>query len=300
MKLAKPRAVGYMVLAALLWSLAGVVTKTLDGAQSLEVTFWRSLFACLSMAVLLAFTQGGVAFFKTVSWRNPALWLSAICWACMFTAFMMALVLTKVANVLLMSATGPLFTAVLARLVTQQRLPRRTWICVAAASAGLAFMFGEAWRLGQRSDIVGCVLGLGVPMAAAGVWTISQKAQQASAINTSKALNLLPSVMLGGGLSALCTLPFALPFNASLEDVTKLAFLGAFQLAMPGYLAILATQALKAAEASLLALLEIIFGISLAWFFVGEVPSDQILLGGALVVAALLLDVGLGLKNERH
>jgi drug/metabolite transporter (DMT)-like permease len=79
--------------------------------------------------------------------------------------------------------------------------------------------------------------------------------------------------------------------------VAWLAFLGLFQLAIPCSLAVIAARVLKAAEVSLLALLEIVFGITWAWVFVGEAPSYQVLTGGALVLIALLGNVLLGLKK---
>mgnify|MGYP006906552357 CR=1 FL=1 len=42
-----------MILATLLWSIAGVVTRQLDGARSFEVTFWRSFFNALALVIAL-------------------------------------------------------------------------------------------------------------------------------------------------------------------------------------------------------------------------------------------------------
>ena len=87
MKLSHAKAVGLMVLATLMWSIAGVVTRQLEVARSFEVTFWRSLFTLAALLVLLPAFQGRVVFSKI---RNGglALWLSGVCWSVMFTAFM--------------------------------------------------------------------------------------------------------------------------------------------------------------------------------------------------------------------
>ena len=52
------RAVALMVLVTLLWSIAGVVTRHLDAAQSFEVTFWRSFFNALAMTLILTVLRG--------------------------------------------------------------------------------------------------------------------------------------------------------------------------------------------------------------------------------------------------
>src|SRR3978361_874444 len=127
MKLTHGRAVFLMVAVTMMWSTAGVITRQLDHARSFEVTFWRSFFTVLSLLVILPFFQGADVFRKIRRGRS-ALWISGVCWSVMFTAFMVALTLTSVANVLVTMALGPLFTALLARVVIGHRIAPRTWV----------------------------------------------------------------------------------------------------------------------------------------------------------------------------
>ena len=85
-------------------------------------------------------------------------------------------------------------------------------------------------------------------------------------------------------------MPWALPFQASAADVQWLALLGLFQLAIPCVLSVFCAQVLKAAEVSLLALLEVLFGIGLAWYGANEVPSPEVLWGGTVVICALFIN----------
>ncbi len=280
-----------MVLCPLLWSMAGIVTKRLDFAQGFEVTFWRSFFTALSLLVLLPLT-GNPRWYKTVPWRNPALWVASLCWAVMFSAFMIALVLTSVANVLITLAAGPLLTALMSRLVTGQALPTRTYAAVGVAAVGIGYMFWSQFAVGAPSDITGCLIALLVPLCGAIMWTNTQILQRKKAKAT---VDLIPSVFLAAVISAAAMLPFALPMQATAHDVAWLAFLGCFQLAIPCSLAVVCARVLSAAEVSLLALLEIIFGIAWAWLLIDEVPSHQVLTGGALVIIALVANVVLGL-----
>src|SRR5436190_16678568 len=98
MKLTHTRAVFLMVAVTMMWSIAGVITRQLEHARSFEVTFWRSFFTLLSLLVILPFFQGRRVFANIRRGRG-ALWLSGLCWSVMFTAFMVALTLTSVANV---------------------------------------------------------------------------------------------------------------------------------------------------------------------------------------------------------
>ena len=88
-----------MVVATLLWSMAGVVTRRLDSAGGFEATFWRSLFNASALLVLLARLRGVAALKKSLLSADATLWLSSGCWAVMFTAFMVAITMTRVANV---------------------------------------------------------------------------------------------------------------------------------------------------------------------------------------------------------
>ena len=120
-------------------------------------------------------------------------------------------------------------------------------------------------------------------MAGAVNWTVVQRSQQHGA-----PIDLVPSVLLGALVSAIATLPLAWPFAATPADVAWLGLLGLFQLAIPCALAVVCARSLKAPEVSLLALLEVVFGIVWAWLGAGETPGPSVLLGGALVMGALL------------
>jgi drug/metabolite transporter (DMT)-like permease len=80
--------------------------------------------------------------------------------------------------------------------------------------------------------------------------------------------------------------------------VGLLALLGLFQLAIPCVLAVICSRVLQAPEVSLLGMLEVVFGIALAWWGAGEAPQMSVLLGGSLVLGALLMNQCLGWKQN--
>ena len=284
MKLTHGQAVWLMLVVTALWSTAGLVTRQLEHARSFEVTFWRSFFTLLSLLVILPAWQGRQVF-RQFPWRSRYFWLSGLCWSIMFTAFMVALTLTAVANVLITLALGPLMTALLARVTTGQPLPWRTWFAIGLAGSGIGWMFASQIHVDSPGFWLGVMVAVCVPLAGAVQWTVVQ-GSRAQGLN----LDLVPSVLLGAALSCMLTLPWALPFQAEPADVQWLALLGLFQLAIPCVLSVVCAQVLKAAEVSLLALLEVIFGISLAWYGAHEVPSPEVLLGGTVVICALFIN----------
>ena len=279
-----------MVLITLLWSMAGVVTRHLEAARSFEVTFWRSFFTAISLLVILPFFQGR-AVFSTIRAGGAPLWVSGICWSVMFTAFMVALTLTTVANVLVTLALGPFMTALVARIFIGNRIVLRTWLAIAAAGVGIAWMYGG--QVDFRSQLNGTLVALLVPMAAAINWTVVQNSR-----SHGKRIDLVPAVLVGAIISSLVTLPLSFPMLATPRDIGLLAMLGLFQLAIPCVLSVLCAGILKAPEVSLLGLLEVIFGILLAWVGAGEVPGPSVLTGGALVVGALVVNELIGWRQR--
>nr|CBA29995.1 hypothetical protein Csp_A14940 [Curvibacter putative symbiont of Hydra magnipapillata] len=290
MKLSHNRAVLLMVLVALMWSTAGVVTRHLESARSFEVTFWRSFFTVISLLAILPVVSGKGVFAKLRS-ATPAFWLSGMCWSVMFTAFMVALTLTSVGNVLVTMSMGPLLTALMARIFIGHRIPARTWVAVLVAGAGIVYMYAS--QVGSIT-LWGTLVALCVPIAGATNWTVTQHAH-----DQGHDIDLMPAVWVGGVISCIVTLPLALPLQATAHDVALLGFLGVFQLAVPCVLSVRVAQVLKAPEISLLQLLEVIFGILLAWLGANEAPGSAVVSGGALVIGALLVNELIGWRQRK-
>ena len=186
------RAVALMVLVTLLWSIAGVVTRHLDAARSFEVTFWRSLFNALALAVGLTALRGP-ALWSGLLRSSRVLWASGLCWAVMFTAFMVSLTLTTVANVLVTMAIGPMMTAIFSRIFLGKHLPLRTWLAILAAGAGISWMFGA--EAGNGASLLGSLVACAVPLAGAANWTLLQRAGEPGA----QGPDMLPAVLRATG-----------------------------------------------------------------------------------------------------
>lgn len=320
MKLTHNQAVLMMVAVTLMWSTAGVVSRQLEAAARFEVTFWRSAFTALSLLVILPVwrhveRRGGTAAASAVGhgagrrwlkrhWglipESRAFWVSGVCWSVMFTAFMLALSFTTVANVLVIMSIGPLFTALVARVFIGLRLAVRTWMAIVAAGAGIVYMYGSQLldavshpEIDSTGLVLGSLIALCVPLAGAINWTVVQRSQ-----THGESVDLVPSVLLGAVLSSLFTLPLALPFNATGGDLAWLGILGLTQLAIPCALSVVCARVLKAPEVSLLALLEVIFGILWAWMWANETPGSEVLLGGSVVIGALVLNEWLGWRSR--
>jgi drug/metabolite transporter (DMT)-like permease len=276
------RAVLVMVCAATLWSIAGVFTRHLDAARDFEVTLWRSFFSAIFVAGALLWQQGMGNAIATVRKLGRLGVLSGMMWCVMFNCFMIALTKTTVANTLVVMSVSPLLTAFLAWIFLKQSIPQRTWYAILAALFGIVWMFMNGMSDVSPQHLLGMAIASAVPVAAA-INVIAIK-------KAGHGVDLIPAILLGSVFSVALMLPLAWPLQASVHDVTILAVLGFFQLGFPCMLMVSASRGLSAPEISLLALLEVLLGPLWAWLGADEVPASETLIGGAVVMVALVFN----------
>lgn len=268
-------ALALMVGATLCWASAGVLVRNMALKDGWEMTFWRSFFMTIAVGAWLSFQHRGSVWQKIRAVGLPGL-ISAAMLTLMFISFILSLSMTTVANVLVVSSSAPFFSALLGWILLGERVPMRTWLAMAVAIAGIVVMFvqalsGEGWQ--------GMLLSLVIPVAF-GVNIAVLRKMHAS-------VDMIPGILLAGALSALVTLPVALPFEASARDLGLLAIMGAVQLGLGCILMVIASRHLSAAEIGLTSILETVFGTLSVWLLVGEQPSPATLVGGAMVIGAL-------------
>jgi drug/metabolite transporter (DMT)-like permease len=286
------RAILLMVIAPTLWSIAGVVTRhlspELQAHGRFEITFWRSLFAALTVGGYLGLVRRD--FVPALRRAGLPGLLSGAMWATMFVCFMLALTLTSTANTLIVLAVAPLVTALLARALLHAPIARHTWLAIVVAMAGIGWMFAGNLRIETPASVLGMLIAFTVPLASAVNVVVLKK--------RGLAVDLIPAVFLGGAISALLTLPLALPAIAAPRDIALLALLGIAQLGLPCMLLVMAARHLAATEVSLLALLEVVLGPIWAWLGAGEVPAGATLSGGLLVLLALVVNAVAGRRGR--
>jgi drug/metabolite transporter (DMT)-like permease len=287
-------AVAVIVSTALMWSISGLITRYLDHADGFEAVFWRSLFASVLLFAVLSRLRGPTGVVRGIRLGGGVLWLSGVCWAVMFTAFVLALMLTNVANVLVTIAISPLLTALLARVALGYRVPGRTSFAILMAGAGVVWMYGGQIGSTDSRNLGGMAISLVIPMAAAVNLTLLQYVARR---RTGVKPDMLLAVLIGASLAALASLPLSLRFEATLADTALLAGMGTVALAIPCLLLVAVSRVLSAPEISLYSLLEIVFGVSWVWLAVNEAPSQAVVFGGCIVLVALALNEGLATRE---
>ncbi len=286
MSRSSPRGVAIMVAAGFAWSTSGLFVRALDGTSAWEMVFWRSLgmIAFLGAYMLWRYRRDTVA--KIAALGAGGLTAAALL-ASTFFFFLYAVSATTVATALFLMSTSPFWAAVVARIVLGEPLAVRTLAAIAACIVGVTIMVGDALEFGS---ILGPLSALCVSIAFGFQITVMRK--------LGGRVDMVPSVLVAGLISAVLALPLAWPLSASPHDVFVLMAMGVIQLGCGCLLMTIATRHLAAADVGLIGLLETILGPLWVWLLFAERPSNATLLGGAIILAALVANEVVGLRRR--
>jgi len=274
--------------------VAGVTILSPDGlltalisADPATILFWRGLLlgGTLIGWTLLRHRGASPGVFAAM---GPAGLLIAVLFAASTAAFVYSILLAGVATALFVVATAPLFAALLGWLALGERVAPRTILAIAATLTGMAVIFHDG--LG-RGDAVGIL----VAVAAALCW-----AAMLVVLRRGRVADPAPALGAGGLLIALAMAPIAPTLAVSGDDMLWLCVLGLLVLPLSHALIGMGPRWLPAAEVGLLMLLEAVLGPLWAWIGIGQVPTGQTLLGGAIILGALAVNAAAGMAAERR
>jgi drug/metabolite transporter (DMT)-like permease len=268
----------YAVGAATVFSTAGVIVRRIE-LPAWEVSFWRSILLVATIMPLLAWQRRAV--WRDVRNAGPSLFFSALVLSGSFIAFILALGLAPVANVLIVFGATPFITALLARLFLGEPLHRHTLLAMCAAVAGLALSVAGSLQSGA---VAGMAVAFVVVLCMSSNYVI---------VRHRRDVGMSPALALAGIISALVALPFAQPFQLGVEQVPWLLALGPGQLAGGLLLYMASLRRIPAGRASLLGLLELVLGPIWVWAIDGEKPGNLTLVGGIIVIGAAAANVWL-------
>jgi drug/metabolite transporter (DMT)-like permease len=266
------------VSAATAFSTAGVIMRRVD-LPAWDVSFWRSILMLLPIVPLMLWQSRAI----WIDMRNGggALFASAAVLAGSMIAFILALGLAPVANVLIVFGATPFVTALLAQLFLAEPLHRHTLLAMAAAAAGLVLSVASSLQAGAAA---GMALSAVVVLCISANYVI---------VRRHRAIGMTPALALAGLLAALVSLPFAEPSTLTVEDLPWLLALGPGQLAAGLLLYMAALKRIPAGRAALLGLLELVLGPIWVWLADGERPGTLTLLGGVVVIGSAAANVWL-------
>jgi len=264
----------YVALAALAWSSPGVLQRELSVGTAAQVA-GRSLFAALGLGVYVLVTERGrtLRAFRKIGAGGAAI---VVLIAIASSSFFVALNHASVASVLFMQGLAPLLAAALGLLVGDP-VGRRTWLAMGIALAGVAVMVGGPGRPGP----LGLALALLMTMSFAATLVITRHRRDVS---------MAPATCLSQVLVVVLAAPFVSLSDVGTLDIGLLATLGICQIGLGFALLTVGARLIPAGEVALITLLEIVLGPIWVWVFLSERPSNGTIVGGAIVLGALLFE----------
>ncbi|NTW49998.1 MAG: EamA family transporter [Chlorobiales bacterium] len=274
----------YVTGAALLWSTGGVFIKSIS-LDPFQISFWRAAFA---LATIIAVAK------PTHLSYDPVTIISSLCYAATLILFVLATKLTTAANAILLQYTAPIYILILGRWILGERVTWLHIVTVAASFAGMAiFFFDKLSPEGYTGNICAVLSGLGF-----GIFTLLLRKKRHE--------HPIDAVVLGNGwilLVCATIIMYQASFDPkgmsnddvlygyaiSTEDSIMVAFLGILQIGIPYLLFTRGIQFIRAIDASLIAMLEPLLNPLWVFLFVGETPSLNAAIGGAIILAAVTL-----------
>lgn len=272
---------GTIILAAsaVAYSTAGFFTRLIT-VDAWTLLFWRGVFAGLFIFGVVGWRERG-KFVATVRAIGREGLLIALCSALATVCFLNGMRLSSVADVLVIDAMIPFLTAGIAWLVIGEREDKATLLATVVAVVGVGVMAGPAIAAGR---LVGDLLALGMALLMSLVLVL---------IRRNREVDMLPAVALSAFACAAIVLPFAHPLSVSTQELGLLALFGTSQFGMGLLLLALGTPLVSATRGALVGVLQTPLGTLWVWLAYGETPAVATLIGGTVVLAAVVVDIAL-------
>ena len=255
-----------LLLAAALWSLAGIFIKFLS-LPPLTIVFYRSLFASLFFAFFVR---------KSIAVPKVALLVSAVAYTAAISAFVAANKITTAANAIALQYTAPIFVFVIVHVLFGEKITGVSWISLVLGMLGIAVIgVGSA----GQPDAAGVMIALLSGLLFA-IYMVS--------LRFLKEFNPGTLTFLNNLVCCLILLPWVgSELTLSLKEGWLVAVMGVVQLGIPYWLFSKGLERISVQEASLIVLIEPVLNPIWVALIVGELPSGATLVGGVCIVGSL-------------
>ena len=266
-----------VAMSAIAFSTAGLFTQ-LVSTDVWTMLFWRGLFGGLLIAGFIAWQERSNCIGACVAIGRAGL-LAATCSTLGTICFVLALRATAVADVTIIYATAPFIAAGIAWSWGGEKPRGATLVASALALLGVVAMVGGG---SEGGALFGQALGFAMTALLALMMVV---------IRRNRHVSLLPAACLSAFACAALVLPLASPAAVTAGELAALFAFGTTQFGLGLLLLTIGSRRVPATRASLLGNLELPFAPLWVWLAFGEVPAPAAVIGGAIVAAAIALDL---------
>ncbi|MCK6187542.1 MULTISPECIES: DMT family transporter [unclassified Pseudomonas] len=281
-------ALGALHIGALMFGLTGVLGKLAAASPSI-IVFGRAVFAVLALAIFARFASNTAwKPLERRDWRR--LLVSGLLLAAHWVTFFMAVKVAGVAVATLGFTAFPAFTVILEGLIFRERIRANEIVLVVLVSIGLVLVTPDFDLASQATG------GLLWGIASGLLFSLLSLNNRAS----SGRIPAVQAALCQNVVVALCLLPVAAPGLTEVRalDWLWIGLLGVFCTGLAHSLFVASLAVIKARTASVVFAMEPVYGITAAWLLFAETPTLRMLLGGVLIIAAIVLSGLMGSASQ--
>jgi drug/metabolite transporter (DMT)-like permease len=265
-------------------SFGGLIVKSFEGATLWQILFWRSLFFILVVSIFLLITYKKNVFHAFKKSGFPGLF-GGIVLSSGFCGYVFAMYNTTVANANFIIQTQTIFLAIFGYLFLKEKISKLTLISIILAISGIILMVGGSLSPGQMSGNIAAFI---MPVSFAILIIIIRKYPD---------VDMIPLQLIAGVVAMTVGYSVAGKINISSYDIFLGFLAGFFQLGFGFIFITIGARSTPSAIVGIIMLTEAVLGPLWAWLFVNENPPFIVLIGGSVVLFAVLLQLPPQLKQ---
>tara|TARA_Y100000590_G_scaffold329715_1_gene374469 strand:- start:59 stop:931 length:873 start_codon:yes stop_codon:yes gene_type:complete len=269
---------GYILvfLGAVTLSFGGLIVKSFEGATLWQILFWRSVFFCIVIIIFLFITYKKQFFKSLINSGIPGL-IGGTILGCGFFSYVFAMYHTTVANANFIIQTQTLFLAIFGYIILKEAISKITLASIILAISGITLMLGDSLSSGQ---ILGNMIAFIMPISFAVLIIIVRKYPT---------VDMVPLQLFAGVVAMIIGYLVAGRIDISLHDIFLGFLAGFFQVGFGFIFITIGARTTPSAVVGIIMMSEAIFGPLWAWVFINEQPPLIVLIGGSIVLFAVLL-----------
>jgi len=257
-------------------SFGGLIVKSFEGANLWQILFWRSLFFIIIVTIFLFITYKKNFFTSFKKAGIPGL-IGGIVLSSGFCGYVFAMYNTTVANTNFIIQTQTIFLAIFGYFFLKEKISKVTLASIILAISGIILMVGNSLSPGQMTGNIAAFI---MPISFAFLILIIRKYPQ---------IDMVPIQLIAGILAMIIGYLMSVKIQISIHDIFLGFLAGFFQLGFGFILITIGARTTPSAMVGIIMLTEAVFGPLWAWLFINENPPFIVLIGGSIVIFAVLL-----------
>ena len=275
-------------LGAFCLSFGGLIVKSFEGATLWQILFWRQFFFIIIVAFYLLIVYQKNFFITFYKSGIPGL-IAGLFLGLGFSSYVFAMYYTTVANTLFIITTETIFLAFFGYIFLKEKINLITFISILLGMSGVLLIVGSSLSIQTSEQFFGNIVAFIMPISFAVLIIIVRKYPKT---------DMVPAQFTAGIMAAIIGFLVAGKLYVSPHDLFLGFLAGTFQIGFGFILITIGSQKTPAAVVGVLMLTEAVLGPIWAWLFINEIPPISVIIGGGIIIFAILFEFLFSKRKE--